>query len=166
MTTTTKAMNISELESSTREQLMEVANEVGLEGADSLRKRDLIYRLLQVQAENSGNIFSGGFLEINDDGNYGFLRSETYLPGPHDAQSQMRRFSLRPGDYVTGQVRAPADSKKYYGLMEVETVNGMSPEEAKQRPLFENLTAIFPYEQLKLETTPENLTHRVIDLKH
>ena len=153
MTTTTKAMNISELESSTREQLMEVAKEVGLEDADSFRKRDLIYRLLQLQAENSGNIFSGGFLEISDDGNYGFLRSETYLPGPHDiyvAQSQLRRFSLRPGDYVTGQVRAPADSKKYYGLMEVETVNGMGPEEAKQRPYFENLTSVFPDEQLRL----------------
>jgi len=167
MTTATKAMNITELEGSTREQLLEVAKEIGLEGVSALRKRDLIFRLLQVQAENSGNIFSGGYLEISDDNNYGFLRSETYLPGPHDiyvAQSQLRRFGLRPGDYVTGQVRAPADSKKYYGLIEVETVNGLSPEEAKQRPYFENLTAVFPDDQLILETTPDNLTHRVIDL--
>jgi len=120
-----------------------------------------------MQAEAHGNIFSGGFLEISDDGNYGFLRGEALLPGPHDiyvSQSQLRRFALRPGDYVTGQVRAPRDNEKYYGLLKVEAVNGIDPEAAKQRPFFENLTAIFPKEQLKLETTPDNLTHRIIDL--
>ncbi len=161
------AMNISELEAMTREALIEIADKVGLEGGASLRKPDLIFKLLQAQAESRGNIFSGGFLEVSDDGNYGFLRGEGMLPGPHDiyvSQSQLRRFALRAGDYVTGQVRHPKDNEKYYGLLKVEAVNGMDPETAKKRPFFENLTAIFPNQQLKLETTPDNLTHRIIDL--
>lgn len=160
-------LNIAELEQKSREQLAELAIEMGLEEAAVLRKTDLIFRLLQHQAEARGNVFSGGFLEVSDDGNYGFLRGESMLPGPHDiyvSQSQLRRFALRPGDYVTGQVRHPKDNEKYYGLLKVEAVNGMDPETAKRRPFFENLTAIFPKEQLKLETTPDNLTHRLIDL--
>ena len=160
-------LNIAELEQKTREQLAELAIEMGLEEAAVLRKTDLIFRLLQHQAEARGNVFSGGFLEVSDDGNYGFLRGESMLPGPHDiyvSQSQLRRFALRAGDYVTGQVRHPKDNEKYYGLLKVEAVNGMDPETAKRRPFFENLTAIFPKEQLKLETTPDNLTHRLIDL--
>lgn len=161
------SLNIAELETMPREQLNEVAVELGIEDAATYRKTDLIFRLLQVQAEARGNIFSGGFLEISDDGNYGFLRGESMLPGPHDiyvSQTQLRRFALRPGDYVTGQVRQPRDNEKYYGLLKVEAVNGVDPEVAKRRPFFENLTAIFPNEQLKLETTPDNLTHRIIDL--
>ena len=160
-------LNIAELEQKSREQLAELALEMGLEEAAVLRKTDLIFRLLQHQAEARGNVFSGGFLEVSDDGNYGFLRGESMLPGSHDiyvSQSQLRRFALRPGDYVTGQVRHPKDNEKYYGLLKVEAVNGMDPETAKRRPFFENLTAIFPKEQLKLETTPDNLTHRLIDL--
>ena len=161
------ALNIAELESLSREALIELADEVGVEGADALRNPDLVFRILQGQAEARGNIFSGGFLEISDDGNYGFLRGEGLLPGLHDiyvSQSQLRRFALRAGDYVTGQVRHPKDNEKYYGLLKVEAVNGMDPETAKRRPFFENLTAIFPNEQLKLETTPDNLTDRIIDL--
>ncbi len=161
------SLNIAELEAKTRDELIEIAREVGVENATGIRKPDLVFRILQMQAEAHGNIFSGGFLEISDDGNYGFLRGEALLPGPHDiyvSQSQLRRFALRPGDYVTGQVRAPRDNEKYYGLLKVEAVNGIDPEAAKQRPFFENLTAIFPKEQLKLETTPDNLTHRIIDL--
>ena len=160
-------LNIAELEQKSREQLIEIAAQMGLEDAGVLRKSDLIFRLLQAQAEARGNVFSGGFLEVSDDGNYGFLRGESMLPGPHDiyvSQSQLRRFALRPGDYVTGQVRHPKDNEKYYGLLKVEAVNGMDPETAKRRPYFENLTAIFPNQQLKLETTPDNLTHRIIDL--
>jgi transcription termination factor Rho len=161
------SLNIAELETMPREQLNEVAVGLGIEDAATYRKTDLIFRLLQVQAESRGNIFSGGFLEVSDDGNYGFLRGESMLPGPHDiyvSQTQLRRFALRPGDYVTGQVRQPRDNEKYYGLLKVEAVNGLDPEVAKRRPFFENLTAIFPNEQLKLETTPDNLTHRIIDL--
>jgi transcription termination factor Rho len=160
-------LNIAELEQKSREQLAEIAIEMDLEEASVLRKTDLIFRLLQAQAEARGHVFSGGFLEVSDDGNYGFLRGESMLPGPHDiyvSQSQLRKFALRPGDYVTGQVRHPKDNEKYYGLLKVEAVNGMDPETAKRRPFFENLTAIFPKEQLKLETTPDNLTHRLIDL--
>lgn len=160
-------LNIAELETKTREGLIVIAEEMGVEGASTLRKPDLIFKLLQTQAEARGNVFSGGFLEVSDDGNYGFLRGESMLPGPHDiyvSQSQLRRFALRPGDYITGQVRHPKDNEKYYGLLKVEAVNGMDPEVAKRRPYFENLTAIFPREQLKLESGPENLTNRTIDL--
>jgi transcription termination factor Rho len=161
------SLNIAELEAMGREELLKLAREIELEGVSGLRKSDLIFRLLQAQAEARGNIFSGGFLEVSDDGNYGFLRGEGMLPGPHDiyvSQSQLRRFGLRPGDYVTGQVRHPRDNEKYYGLLKVEAVNGMDVETAKRRPFFENLTAIFPNQQLKLESDPENLTSRVIDL--
>ncbi len=163
----TSSLNITELEAHTREELIDLATEMGVEGASTLRKPDLVLRLLQIQAEARGNIFSGGFLEVSDDGNYGFLRGESMLPGPHDiyvSQSQLRKFGLRPGDYVTGQVRHPKDNEKYYGLLKVETVNGLDPEVAKRRPYFENLTAVFPWQHLKLETTPDNLTSRIIDL--
>ncbi len=160
-------LNIAELEAMPREALSEMAEQLGLSDAAPLRKPDLIFKLLQAQAESRGNIFSGGFLEVSDDGNYGFLRGERMLPGPHDiyvSQQQLRRFALRPGDYVTGQIRQPRDNEKYYGLLKVDAVNGLDPEVAKRRPYFENLTAIFPKDQLKLETTPDNLTHRIIDL--
>ena len=160
-------LNIAELEAKSREGLIAIADDVGVEDASSLRKPDLIFKILQTQAESRGNVFSGGFLEVSDDGNYGFLRGESMLPGPHDiyvSQSQLRRFALRAGDYITGQVRHPKDNEKYYGLLKVEAVNGMDPETAKRRPYFENLTAIFPNQHLKLETSAENLTARVIDL--
>jgi len=160
-------LNIAELEARSREELIDIARDVGIDNPAAIRKPDLVFRILQLQAEAHGNIFSGGFLEVSDDGNYGFLRGESMLPGPHDiyvSQSQLRRFALRPGDYVTGQVRAPRDNEKYYGLLKVEAVNGMDPEAAKRRPFFENLTAIFPNQQLHLETTADNLTCRIIDL--
>jgi transcription termination factor Rho len=159
-------VNIAELERKTREELLDVAKDLGLTGYSTLKKQELIFRLLQHQAEREGNIFTGGVLEIVDDG-YGFLRGESMLPSPNDvyvSQSQVRRFGLRTGDYVTGQVRPPKDSEKYYGLLRVEAVNGMDPEVAKNRPHFENLTAIFPNRQIKLETVPQNLSQRVIDL--
>jgi transcription termination factor Rho len=145
---------------------MELAKGLDVQGVSTLKKQDLIFRLLQVHTEREGNIFSGGVLDVVDDG-YGFLRGETLLPGLNDvyvSQSQVRRFALRTGDYVTGQVRPPKDSEKYYGLLRVEAVNGLDPEVAKQRPHFENLTAIFPNELIDLETDPSNLSQRLINI--
>jgi len=162
----TAQVNIAELETKTREDLMELAKELGVSGFSSLRKQDLIYRLLQAQAEKEGNLFAGGVLEMVDDG-YGFLRGESLLPGMNDvyvSQSQIRRFALRTGDYVTGQVRPPKDSEKYYGLLRVEAVNGLDPEVARQRPYFESLTAIFPNRLIDLEFDPQNLSTRVMNL--
>jgi transcription termination factor Rho len=159
-------VNIAELETKTRDDLLEIAKGLGVPGASTLKKQDLIFRLLQVHTEREGNIFSGGVLETVDDG-YGFLRGESLLPGLSDvyvSQSQVRRFGLRTGDYVTGQVRPPKDSEKYYGLLRVEAVNGLDPEVAKQRPYFENLTAIFPNELIDLETDPSNLSQRLMNL--
>ena len=159
-------VNIAELESLTREELVEQAKTLGVTGVSGLKKQDVLFRLLQAQSEQQGNIFAGGVIDITDDG-YGFLRGETLLPAHSDvyvSQSQVRRFGLRPGDYITGQVRAPREGEKYYGLLQVELVNGMDPEEAKQRPHFENLTAVFPYERFELENDPADLSTRVIDL--
>ncbi len=159
-------MNIAELETKTRDELQEMAKELGIAGVSTLRKQDLIFRLLQAQTEQQGNLFRGGVLEIVEDG-FGFLRQDRYLPGSNDvyvSQSQIRRFGLRTGDFVTGQVRPPKDSEKYYGLLRVEAVNGIDPEVAKKRPHFDTLTAIFPREMLNLETTPNNLTQRLINL--
>ena len=125
-----------------------------------------MFRILQDQAERNGNIFSGGVLTIVDDG-FGFLRGERLLPGANDvyvSQSQVRRFGLRGGDYVTGQVRQPKDSEKYYGLLRVDAVNGMDPEEAKRRPDFDTLTPIFPNRKLTLETDSGELSQRMVDL--
>jgi transcription termination factor Rho len=132
----------------------------------TMRKQDLIFRLLQAQTEQQGNIFSGGILDIVDDG-YGFLRGPTCLPGPNDvyvSQTQIRRLGLRTGDMVKGQVRPPKDSEKYYGLIRVEAVNDMDPEVAKRRPYFDTLTPIFPNKIINLETSPDNLTQRLINL--
>jgi len=159
-------VNIAELENKTRDELQEMAKELGIAGVSTLRKQDLIFRLLQAQTEQQGNIFRGGVLEIVEDG-FGFLRQERYLPGSNDvygSQSQIRRCGLRTGDMVTGQVRPPKDSEKYYGLLRVEAVNGLDPEVAKRRPHFDTLTAIFPREMINLETVSNNLTQRLINL--
>jgi len=160
------AVNIAEMERMQREELISVALEQGIDNPAALPKPELIFRILQVQTERQGNIFSGGVLTIVDDG-FGFLRGERLLPGQNDvyvSQSQIRRFGLRNGDYVTGQVRQPKDSEKYYGLLRVEAVNGLDPEEAKRRPYFENLTPIFPNKQLMLETSAHELSQRIVDL--
>ncbi|HIC88830.1 MAG TPA: transcription termination factor Rho, partial [Anaerolineae bacterium] len=131
-----------------------------------LKKYDLIMRLLRANAERQGYIFGGGVLEIVEDG-IGFLRSDHLLPGPEDvyvSQSQIRRFNLRTGDFVVGQVRPPKETEKYFGLLKVEAVNGLDPEEAKHRPVFERLTPVFPNQRLKLETKPNILATRLMDL--
>jgi transcription termination factor Rho len=131
-----------------------------------MKKQDLIFRLLQAETERQGNIFSAGVLEIVDEG-FGFLRHDRMLPGANDiyvSQTQIRRFGLRTGDMVSGQVRPPKESEKYYSLLRVEAVNGMDPEAAKRRPHFDNLTPIFPREMYRLETDSANITGRLLDL--
>ncbi len=162
-------MNIAELESKTTEELVELIHETGLGDGDtpqSLRRDEALYRLLNGYAEQQGYQLATGVLEIMPDG-YGFLRQNGRRPGQGDvyvSQSQVRRFSLRTGDLVLGQVRAPKDSERYFGLTRVEAVNGADPETTRRRFNFENLTPIFPDVQLKLETTPKNLATRMIDI--
>lgn len=159
-------MNISELEMRTLDDLQDLAREMHVTGYTRLKKGDLIMRLLRANAESQGYIFGGGVLEVMTDG-IGFLRSDHLLPGPEDvyvSQSQIRRFGLRTGDLVVGQVRPPKESEKYYGLLKVETVNGLDPEEAKLRPAFERLTPIFPNQQIMLSTAPDILAPRLLDL--
>ncbi len=160
------ALNIAELEMKTVDELREMAADQGISGISRLKKQDLIFRLLRAKAEEQGHIFGGGVLEIVQEG-IGFLRSDHLLPGPEDvyvSQSQIRRFGLRTGDTVIGQVRAPKDSEKYFGLLRVEAVNGLDPEAAKRRPVFETLTPIFPTEIIDLETSGKILTTRLINL--
>ncbi len=142
-----------------------MAGELGVVAGD-VKTQELVFRILQIQAERQGNIFAGGVLDLVEDG-YGFLRQERFLPGPSDiyvSQSQIRRFGLRTGDWLTGQVRPPKESEKYFSLLRVEAVNGQVPDVAKQRPHFDALTPIFPREHLVLETEPKAITQRLIDL--
>jgi transcription termination factor Rho len=159
-------LNITELETKTLDELREIAKEQEISGYSRLKKQDLILRLLREKAEHQGHIFGGGVLEIVQEG-IGFLRSDHLLPGPDDvyvSQSQIRRFGLRTGDMVIGQVRPPKDSEKYFGLLRVEAVNGLDPESAKRRPVFESLTPIFPTELIDLETSSKILTTRMMNL--
>ncbi len=159
-------MNIVELETKTLDELRDIAREKDVSGYSRLKKDDLILRLLKAHAEEQGFIFGGGVLDIIQDG-IGFLRSDHLLPGSDDvyvSQSQIRRFGLRTGDMVIGQVRPPKESEKYFGLLRVEAVNGLDPEVAKKRPVFERLTPIFPDQILKLETKRSILTTRLIDI--
>jgi transcription termination factor Rho len=159
-------MNITGLEAQTLDELRSQAKEFNVSGFSKLKKSDLILKILRANAEAQGFIFGGGVLEIVQDG-IGFLRSVDLLPGPDDiyvSQSQIRRFGLRTGDMVIGQVRPPKDTEKYFGLLRVEAVNGLDPEIAKQRPAFERLTPIFPLERLKLETRSDVLSTRLLDM--
>lgn len=159
-------VNYSVLDQKSLGELRELAKEQAISGYSKLKKSDLIFRLLRAKAEREGLIFGGGVLEIVQDG-IGFLRSDHLLPGDEDvyvSQSQIRRFGLRTGDMVIGQVRPPKDTEKYYGLLRVEAVNGLDPETAKLRPDFDKLTPIFPNVQFKLETKQNILATRVLDL--
>ena len=162
-------MNIAELEEKTNEELIGLVHEMDLaDGAllDRLRRDELVYRLLKGYAEQQGYLLASGVLDIMTEG-YGFLRQNGRRPMQGDvyvSQSQVRRFSLRTGDMVLGQVRSPKDAERYYGLTRVEAVNGMDPETARKRPNFENLTPIFPEQHIKLETVKEDLSTRLIDL--
>lgn len=159
-------MNIVELETRKLDKLREMARELDISGCTRLKKNDLIMRLLKANAERQGYIFGGGVLDIVHEG-IGFLRSDHLLPGPEDiyvSQSQIRRFGLRTGDMVIGQVRPPKETERYFGLLRVEAVNGLDPEAAKLRPKFERLIPIFPNQMLVLETKANILAPRLLDL--
>jgi transcription termination factor Rho len=161
-------MTIAELKEKNITELTKIARSLELPGASGLRKQDLIFKILQAQSEKEGHIFAEGVLEILPDG-YGFLRSPdyNYLPGPDDiyvSPSQIRKFDLKTGDTISGQVRPPHEGEKYFALVKIEAVNFESPDEARNKILFDNLTPLYPQERLKLETVRENLSARVMDL--
>ncbi|MEJ2047646.1 MAG: transcription termination factor Rho [Dehalococcoidia bacterium] len=159
-------MDINILENRSKDELVELAKEMGISSPASLKKQDIIMRLLQVHTEKQGNIFCSGILEIMNDG-YGFLRQGTLLPSSDDiyvSQSQIRRFSLRTGDMVTGQVRPPKSGEKYRSLLRVEAINDINPEMSKKRPYFNSLTPTFPDRIINLETTPNELSTRLMNL--
>jgi transcription termination factor Rho len=159
-------MDIAQLEGKTLQELRTLAREHEVPRFSRLKKDDLIVGLMRVEAERQGHQLRGGVLEVVDDG-IGFLRSENYLPGVNDiyvSQSQIKRFNLRTGDMVIGQVRSPKDSEKYYGLLRVNAVNGFNPEDVKRRPYFESLTPIFPERGFNLETRPNILSTRLLNL--
>ena len=159
-------MNINELETKSREELLELAKGAGVTSYTNLKKQELVMRLLQASAEQQGYVFCGGILEITSEG-YGFLRQDSLLPSSADvyvSQSQIRRFGLRNGDTVAGQGRPPKEGEKYYGLVRVEAVNGADPELAKGRPAFGSLTPTFPDKLINLETNPNELSTRLINL--
>jgi transcription termination factor Rho len=159
-------MDIAQLEVKNLEELRHLAREADVPRYSRMKKQELIVSMLRVEAERRGYKLRGGVLEITDDG-IGFLRADGYLPGPNDiyvAQAQIKRFGLRTGDMVIGQVRPPKDSEKYYGLLRVDAVNGMNPEEAKRRENFEDLTPIYPEERFDLETSPRILSTRLLNL--
>jgi len=164
----TDSISISELKEKTIDELMEVSRDLNVEGAGGMRKQDLIFAILQAQTEKTGYVFSAGVLEILPDG-FGFLRSPdySYLPGPDDiyvSPSQIRRFNLRTGDLVSGQIRSPKESERYFALLKVEAINHESPEENIKRPLFDNLIPYYPTEKIKLECDPTDYSTRVMDL--
>ena len=159
-------MNITELEKKSRSELIEIAREMGISSYASLKKQDLIMLILQTYTEQQGNIFCNGILEIMSDG-YGFLRQDTLLPSSTNiyvSQSQIRRFGLRNGDMVAGQSRPPKNGEKYYSLLRVEVVNDLDPELAKSRPHFGSLTPVFPNKLINLETLPNQLSTRLLNL--
>jgi transcription termination factor Rho len=162
-------MDIGVLEEKKLSELRDIARGMEIPGFSTMKKQDIIFQIMAVDAQQKGLNFQGGVLEIIEDDKQtmGFLRSGNYLPGRKDiyvSNSQIRRLGLRTGDMVLGQVRVPKDNEKYYSLLRVEAVNGMSPEEARKRPKFASLTPIFPDQKLRLETEPHILSTRLIDL--
>ncbi len=161
-------LNLVELKRKEIAELIKVAREYNIENASSMRRQDLIFGLLQAQTKQNGIIYGEGVLETLPDG-FGFLRAPdyNYLPGPDDiyvSPSQIRRFNMRTGDTISGQIRPPKDSERYYALLKVEHLNFETPELSKDKILFDNLTPLYPENRLTLEAGKENLTSRVIDL--
>jgi transcription termination factor Rho len=161
-------MELSALKEMTIHGLNAMAKELSVDGALGMKKHDLIFKILQSQTEKSGLIFAEGVLETLPDG-YGFLRApeSNYLPGPDDiyvSPSQIRKFDLRTGDTVSGQVRPPKEGERYFALIKVEAINFEPPDMAKDKVLFDNLTPLYPSQRLKLETSVDNLTARVLDM--
>src|ERR1700728_1644433 len=161
-------MTIAELKEKNITELSRIARTLEIPGASGLRKQDLIFKILQAQSEKEGHIFAEGVLEILPDG-YGFLRSPdyNYLPGPDDiyvSPSQIRKFDLKTGDTISGNVRPPHEGEKYFALVKIEAINFESPEETRNKILFDNLTPLYPQERIKMETVHENTSGRVTDL--
>jgi transcription termination factor Rho len=159
-------MNIAQLEAMSLPDLRGMSKDLEIPGASRMKKEDLILKILQAEAERRGLELRGGVLEIMNEG-MGFLRSDHYLPGPNDiyvSQSQIRRFNLRTGDMVIGQVRPPKENEKYFGLLRVESINGINPEDVQDRPKFESLVPIFPEERFDLETDRNTLVTRLLNL--
>ena len=164
------SLNLAGLKDMSISELTHIAKEMGIEGATGLRKQELIFKLLAAQTEKSGLIFSEGVLETLPDG-FGFLRAPeyNYLPGPDDiyvSPSQIRKFDLRTGDTVSGQIRPPKEGERYFALIKVEAINFEAPEQSREKIFFDNLTPLYPDEQLKMEieTDPDKVSARVIDL--
>ncbi len=162
------SLDLVELKEMSILKLNQIARDLGVIGGAGMRKQDLIFKILQVQAEKSGLIFAEGVLECLPDG-FGFLRAPeyNYLPGPDDvyvSPSQIRRFDLRTGDTVSGQIRPPKEGERYFALIKVDAINFEPPEESRNKIFFDNLTPLYPQERLKLETTKENYSGRVMDM--
>ncbi len=162
-------MNIEELKSRTISELTNIAKDLKIQGHSGLRKQDLIFRILEAKTEKDGLMFGQGVLEILPDG-FGFLRAPTYnyLPGPDDiyvSPSQIRKFDMRTGDTISGQIRPPKDSERYFALLKVEAINFENPEKTKDKILFDNLTPLYPEERIRLETPGgKDYSARVMDL--
>ncbi len=161
-------MNLKDLKEKKIGELTKMAKEANIDGASNLRKQELIFALLQAQTEKDGQIFGEGVLEILPDG-FGFLRAPdyNYLPGPDDiyvSPSQIRRFNLRTGDTVSGQIRPPKDNERYFALLKVEAVNFDDPEGSRDKILFDNLTPLYPQERIDLECEADNYSLRILDL--
>ncbi|HWZ11751.1 MAG TPA: transcription termination factor Rho [Acidobacteriaceae bacterium] len=161
-------MTIAELKEKNITELSKIARTLEIPGSSGLRKQDLIFKILQAQSEKEGHIFAEGVLEILPDG-YGFLRSPdyNYLPGPDDiyvSPSQIRKFDLKTGDTISGNVRPPHEGEKYFALVKIEAINFESPEETRNKILFDNLTPLYPQERIKMETAKESVSGRVMDL--
>jgi transcription termination factor Rho len=166
--TNSMSISLAELKDKNITDLAKIAKELNIPGASGMRKQELIFQILRAQTEKNGLIFSEGVLECLPDG-FGFLRAPeyNYLPGPDDiyvSPSQIRKFDLRTGDTVSGQVRPPKDGERYFALIKVEAVNFEDPEVARSKIFFDNLTPLYPQERIRLETTKENLTGRVLDM--
>ena len=163
-----QGLNITELKDKSIQQLTQIAKDLSVAGATGMRKQELIFQILKAQTEQSGFIFSEGVLEVLPDG-FGFLRAPdyNYLPGPDDiyvSPSQIRKFDLQTGDTVSGQIRPPKEGERYFALIKVEAVNFESPEQAREKLFFENLTPLYPQDRFVLETAPDQLSGRVLDL--
>ena len=161
-------MDIVELKTKTMPELLDIAEQLEIPGVSSLRKQDLIFKILEAKTEKTGLVFAEGVLEVMQEG-YGFLRSPdyNYLPGPDDiyvSPSQIKRFDLKTGDTVSGQVRPPKDNERYFALLKIEAVNYENPEMSKHKIMFDSLTPLYPERKLKLETAAEEIAMRIMDL--
>src|SRR5512147_265363 len=161
-------MELAELKQKTIAELLKIAEDLDIPGVSGLRKSELIYKVMESQSSTNGAIFAEGVLEIMEEG-YGFLRSPdyNYLPGQDDiyvSPSQIKRFDLRTGDTISGQVRPPKETERYFALLKIEAVNFENPDVAKHRILFDNLTPLYPQTRFQLETDPKDMSTRIIDL--